>query len=168
MKLALKTALTLALLLSSSCALMFNDDKAEVTINSTPSGADIFINGKNYGKTPATIKIEAINQTVVLSKEGYGSTQLQLETWYAVKNGKCMADALGTMFVVPVFSFLKNKCSEFKEKEYFANIPNVGGIGMGRSSSMVGSGNNPQDMINYYYNQDVSGYSRQRKGVQQY
>lgn len=65
-----------------------------------------------------------------------------------------MADAMGTMLIVPIFSFTSGKCSEFKEKEYFVNIPNSGGIGMGRSSSMIGSGNNPRDIVNYYYNQN--------------
>lgn len=151
MKLARQLALVALLSLTSSCALMFNDKQAEVVINSIPLGADIFINGKNYGKTPATLKLEAINQTAVISKEGYGSVQLKLETWYSAKNGKCLADAVGTMFIVPIFSFTSGKCSEFKEKEYLVNIPNAGGIGMGRDGSMVGSGNRPQDMINYYY-----------------
>lgn len=154
MKLARSLALVAILSFASSCALMFNDKQAEVTINSTPPGADIFIEGKNYGKTPATLKLEAKNQTAVISKEGYGSAQLQLETWYTVKNGKCLADSMGTMLIIPIFSFTSGKCSEFKEKEYMVNIPNTGGIGMGRGNSMVGSGNKPQEMINYYYNQN--------------
>lgn len=160
MKLVRQFALIALISFSSSCALMFNDNMAEVSINSDPSGADIFIEGKNYGRTPATIKIEAKNQTVILTKEGYGSAQLNLETWYTAKNGKCLADALGSMLIVPAYSFISGKCSEFKEKEYFVNIQNVGGAGMSGSyrnpnRSMVGAGNNPQNMINYYYNQDM-------------
>lgn len=155
MKLFRRLALVAILSSASSCAMMFNDKQDQVTINSTPSGADIFIEGKSYGKTPATIKLEAKNQTAVISKEGYGSAQLQLQTWVTAKNGKCLADAMTSMFIVPYYSFMfSGKCAEFKEKEHMVTIPNVGGIGMGRGGSMVGSGNKPQEMINYYYNQN--------------
>lgn len=162
MKLARQIALVASLLFASSCAAMFNDKNAEVSINSNPAGADIFIEGRNYGKTPATLNIEAKNQTVVLTKEGYGSAQLQLETWYTAKNGKCMADAMGAMFLVPIYSFISGKCTEFKEKEYFVNIPNLGGAGMSGTyrnpnAPMIGVGNQPQNMINYYYNQPQAG-----------
>lgn len=164
MKLARQLALVASLLLASSCAAMMNDKNAEVSINSNPPGANIFIEGRNYGQTPATLNIEAKNQTVVLTKEGYGSAQLQLETWYTAKNGKCMADAMGAMFIVPLYSFISGKCTEFKEKEYFVTIPNTGGAGTagsyrGPNASMIGAGNQPQNMINYYYNQPQTGSS---------
>ncbi len=156
MKFARQLALVASLILTSSCAAMFNDKQAEVSINSNPSGADIFIEGKNYGKTPATLHIEAKNQTVVLTKEGYGSAQLNLETWYTAKNGKCLADAMGMILVIPAYSFISGKCSEFKEKEYFVNIPNAGGAGIrGGYNPMTGAGRDPKNMIDYYYNQNA-------------
>jgi hypothetical protein len=152
MKLALKLALLAILSFASSCALIANDKNSKVTINSTPPGADVFIDGRNYGRTPITLNLEAKNQTAVLSKQGYGSAQLQLEVWYSAKNGACLADGMGLMFIAPIFSFTSGKCSEFKEKEYFVNIPNSGRAS-GRFSSVVGASDS-KDMVDYYYNQN--------------
>jgi hypothetical protein len=150
---------------SSSCALMMNDKNDQISINSNPSGANIFIEGRDYGQTPATITIEAKNSTVVLTKEGYGSTQLQLEAWAAVKNGACSADMLGAILVVPLYSVLwSGKCNEFKEKQYFVTIPRTGAA----NNSMMGVGKRPSDMINYYYNQDSSGAVPNASQQQQY
>lgn len=158
MKFSRQLAILATASLLSSCALIANDKNDQITINSNPPGADIFVEGKNYGKTPATIKIEAKNQTVVLNKEGYGSAQLNLETWYSMKNAACSADALGTMLIVPSLSFFYGKCTEFKEKEYMVNIPNLA-----RNTApapMVGVGNSPKNMIDYYYNQNGQNPSR--------
>lgn len=169
MKLAHQFTLVASLLLTSSCAAMFNDKNTEVSINSNPPGADIFIEGRNYGQTPATLNIEAKNQVVILTKEGYGSAQLNLETWYAAKNGKCLADAIGMALIVPIYSFISGKCNEFKEKEYFVNIPNVGGAGMnGGYNPMVGVGNEPKNMIDYYYNQGTQNGRGDKTGTPQY
>lgn len=161
MKLFRVLSLFALLAASSSCALMMNDKNDQVSINSNPSGADIFIEGRNYGQTPATINIEAKNSTVVLTKEGYGSTQLQLEAWAAIKNGACSADMLGAIFLVPLYSFqYSGHCNEFKEKQYFVTIPRTGN--MANNGSTVGIGNKPADMINYYYNSNGSNAPQQQ------
>lgn len=153
MKLFRALSLLVLLAASSSCALMMNDKNDKISINSSPSGADIFIEGKNYGQTPATISIEAKNSTVVLVKEGYGSAQLQLEAWAAIKNGACSADMLGAILIVPLYSFqYSGKCNEFKEREYFVTIPRTGNAGVAKTGSTIGAGNKPADMINYYQN----------------
>ncbi len=164
MKLFRTLSLLALMTASSSCALMMNDKNDQVSINSNPSGANIFIEGRDYGQTPATINIEAKNSTVVLTKEGYGSTKLELEAWAAVKNGACSADMLGAILIVPLYSVLwSGKCNEFKEKQYFVTIPRT----LAAKNSMMGVGKRPSDMINYYYNQDSSG-SVTNSGQQQY
>lgn len=127
---SLKKFIILALIpFAASCAMSFNEKNVDVTINSNPQGADIIIEGRNYGKTPKTINIEPKKYTVSLVKEGYGSTQLQLESWVTIRNKKgegkrCLADALGTILVVPYYSFYwSGKCLDFKQSEYMVNIP---------------------------------------------
>ena len=79
--------------------------------------------------------------------------RINTKFYSAIKNGKCLADALGTIFVVPGYSFMySGKCSEFKEKEYFVNIQKTFNA---RPEPMVGAGNSPKNMIDYYYNQAV-------------
>ncbi len=161
-----------AILFSSSCAMISGDKNDSVSISSQPSGAEIVIGGMNYGKTPATIKIEAKNQKAVLIKEGYGSSELNLETIVSMKTGACAADSLTAIFIVPLYSLLfSGNCSEFKQKEYFVNI-----LPSQNSGSRFGRGD--RDTSNYYdqqnnYNQNGfkagsnqqyqdSGYNRRR------
>lgn len=117
------------ILLLNSCAYMFNSKNSEIEIESEPSGANVFIDGKKYGQTPIKINIEAKNSVALLTKDGHGSAQLNLETWQAIKSSppedgkRCLADALGAIFVVPLFSFWSSYCREFKQSIYFVNIP---------------------------------------------
>ena len=150
-------ALVLLLFNASSCAMIFNEKTVDVSINSNPSGADIFINGMNYGKTPATVQIEPKNQIVTLTKEGHGSAQLNLESWVIIRNGYCMADVIGTMLLVPYYSFYwSGYCNDFKQKEHFVSIPRLGpSVGSAGDGSLIGIGNSPNNMIDYYYNRDM-------------
>ncbi len=132
MRLIFKNILLIATLcVLSSCAFLMNGKNVDVTINSNPAGADIVIDGKSYGRTPATLNLEPKNYIVVLTKEGYGSAQLKLESWQAIRRkegegSRCVADAVGTMLIVPIFSYWSVYCRDFKEAEYLVNIPYLG------------------------------------------
>lgn len=158
MKFFTKLLAVTTLILSTSCAMLFNDKEVDLSIDSTPRGANIIIGEKNYGQTPKTIKIKPDDYDVFLIKEGYGSTQFKVESWVTARNGKCIADALGSMLLIPYYSFLfSGYCDDFKEKEHMINIPYQGTRDRldgrdykARSSLKV----NPSD-IDYYYGQDV-------------
>jgi hypothetical protein len=154
MKLLFRLTLLVFVTFACSCAMIFNEKNVDVSIDSNPSGADIFIEGRNYGKTPRTLNIEPKNYMVVLTKEGYGSTQLQLESWVTARNGKCMADALGAMFIVPLYSmYWSGYCNDFKEKDHFVNIPR-NASSMSANRSMIRAETNAAETTNYNYNQD--------------
>ncbi len=154
-----------ALYLLSSCAYMMNSKTVDVAISSNPTGADIVIDGKNYGRTPATINIEPKNYNVVLTKEGYGSAQIKLESWQAIRRkedegNRCVADAVGSMLIVPIFSYWSVYCRDFKEPEYSVNIPYLGTQASDQSRN--GQQNNGWQYQNYYqpynYNNAPSSY----------
>lgn len=155
MKMILRNLLLVAALcLSSSCAFFLNSKTVDVTINSNPSGADIVIDGKSYGRTPATINIEPKNYNVVLTKEGYGTAQLKLEAWQAVRRkdgegGRCLADAVGSMLVLPVFSYWSVYCRDFKEPVYSVEIPYLGSPNAAEQSNRSPYQNSGQYQ-NYY------------------
>lgn len=76
------------LFLFSSCATLFLGSKQNVTINSEPSGAEIYVNGKNTNKvTPAVVQVNrkvkasANNgkneQVYVLKKDGHHDEKLR-------------------------------------------------------------------------------------------
>ena len=162
-----------ALSLLSSCAYLFNDKNVAVAIDSNPKGADIVIDGKNYGQTPATISLEPKNYTVLLIKEGYGSTQMQLESWQAVRTkngegGRCLADALGSVLVLPMLSYWSVYCRDFKQPSYSANIPYLGGGAAPQNSRQYAPQQMPQQQGDYNYYQPYSYGSAPQQGQQSY
>ncbi len=114
----------IALLLTlgtSSCSYIWNSKEVNVTIGSEPSGADIFIEGRNYGKTPAVIRIEPKNYNATLVLEGYGSANFQMAAWQDLRSKKADATRciLDSLLIFPVFSVY---CREFKQTTYFIDI----------------------------------------------
>jgi len=149
-------AVASVLILLNSCAFLFNDKNVEVSINSNPQGADIIIEGRSYGRTPAVISIEPKNYVATLTKEGYGSAQLNLQSWQAIRTksgdgGRCVADALGAMLVVPAFSFLSVYCRDFKQPAYSAEIPYQGVVGGNKYDGQNGYNGNGAPQMNYPY-----------------
>src|SRR5690349_2233752 len=58
----------------SGCASIAGDNTRMVKVESTPSGADIFVDNQNYGVTPSVITLPSNiygGKTVTLKKEGY-------------------------------------------------------------------------------------------------
>ena len=154
------------LLILDSCAMLFNDKNVEVKINSNPQGADVIIDGRSYGRTPAVVSIEPKNYVATLTKEGYGSTQIKLETWQAVRaksgeGGRCIADMLGTILVLPYFSLQSVYCRDFKQPEYFAEIPYSSVVGGGRRENQNGYGENGAPQINSPYGNGGYGSGQQ-------
>lgn len=154
MKITLKNIFVVtALYLLSSCAYMMNSKTVDVAINSNPAGAEIVIDGKNYGRTPITINLEPKNYNVVLTKEGYGSAQIKLESWQAIRRkqgegSRCVLDTLGAILIAPLFSAWSVYCRDFKEAEYSVNIPYLGAPAGDQSRN--NQHNNGGQYQNYY------------------
>lgn len=170
MKLFKVFATIFSLLSLPSCAFLFNDKMVELAIDSNPSGADIVIEGVNYGRTPALIKIEPKNYIATLNKEGYGTAQLKLESWQAVRakkdeGGRCIADTLGSVFILPMFSVWSVYCRDFKQPRYSVNIPYMGPAGSSPASNFNGglrSSNNPyQNNMRVPARSNASNYGNQ-------
>ena len=53
------TVMTLTVLLSSSCASILTGSKRAVLFETEPSGAKVFVNGYEKGKTPVQLKVRA-------------------------------------------------------------------------------------------------------------
>lgn len=126
---SLKRLLTMALtFICASCAMMGNDMKSSVSINSNPSGASVIIDGRNYGMTPMSLQMKVRNYDVSLIKEGYGIAKFKLETIQGIEEGsdggRCLADAIGSMFVITFYSaYYSDYCKTFKKQEYDIEIP---------------------------------------------
>jgi hypothetical protein len=56
----------------SGCAAVFTGGRANIEATSNPEGAEVFIDGVSYGKTPVRIKLKTKNEYEILfKKEGY-------------------------------------------------------------------------------------------------
>lgn len=82
----LKTLLAvLIFIFISSCATFFGDTTREVHINSEPPGANIYVNGVLYAKTPGQILLPNAGYAkhkIVLSKSGFESSNIYVTTQF--------------------------------------------------------------------------------------
>ena len=72
MNMAFISGCSLAMIVISA----YSDDELtslEMTVESNPCGADVYLNGKKLGSAPITVKIEELSKehTIVLIKSGY-------------------------------------------------------------------------------------------------
>jgi len=114
------------LFIISSCSFL-NEKHVHVGIKSNPSGAEVYIDGQYFGQTPARVKlVPDKNYKATIVKRGYGSSNLDLETWASVRGGRgadttrCVLDSISFFFFWAAY---KN-CRDFKQTEYTVNIGN--------------------------------------------
>ncbi|WP_114417291.1 PEGA domain-containing protein [Marinospirillum perlucidum] len=74
------TSLLFLVGLLSACATILGGSQEKVTFNSTPTGAEIYINGEYRGATPLTINLEKKVYTVEVKKEGYITQEIRTTT----------------------------------------------------------------------------------------
>lgn len=169
MKLLRQTIVVTAVLFASSCA-FFNSKTVDVSIKSSPPGADIFIEGKNYGQTPKVINIIPERYEIILTKEGYGSTTVDTDVWWATArtdiNGvrtsegtRCFLDMMSVLFS---FNAYTGYCSDFKQKEYSATIPYLGSKRRSYRDSAQGSGRSGYRDSSSYYQQSNARQNQNR------
>ena len=68
-----KLALLLVMvMMTASCATLFNDINPAVNIDSDPEGARVYVNGNYMGTTPVEVKLTVDrDHTIVFRKEGF-------------------------------------------------------------------------------------------------
>ena len=180
-------ALAIATISASSCSLL-NDKQVALPITSNPVGADLYIDGQYYGKTPKIVNLEpSKTYSATAVKEGYGTANIDLETWYSVRgnrgggdNFRCVLDAVGTMLLIPAIGFYSVHCRDFKLKDYSINIANTGFQsprsappqsnnrgGSNGSYQGYGSSNYPGNN-NYPDNNNYGGYGNSQYGGSNY
>jgi len=173
----LKKIINIIAVFSLSACSFFNNKFVELSVDSNPRGANIYINDQLYGKTPAVINVEPKDLFVILDKPNYGMTSFKASIFTGSirtkANGKINADGarclLDMSSVIFFFQVYTGKCADFKEKQYFINIPHNSNalidhnyINNNSSQNQQRQGfqpfyseqNSPQNYINYYYNED--------------
>lgn len=116
------------LMLTISCSPMFNSKTVPVQIISHPNGADITIEGNNYGKTPATVQLEpSRDYKVLLTGNGYSKEFMikrgrsgDTDKRPSAEVARCMADAASV--VLAVYTALSVYCANFEQSQYVETL----------------------------------------------
>lgn len=171
MQKTLKLLPAIALLVINSCSFA-NKSTVTVPINSNPPGADVVIDGRNYGQTPAFVELKpSKNYKATISKQGYGSANIDMETWYSVRDGnsgdggRCIADSMGVLPMMIVLLFSPEKCGSFKQADYFVDLS--GGKPIMPENLQPKTNNQNQPNNGYYGSQSPyqnNQYGGQRSG----
>ncbi|MCE3255054.1 MAG: hypothetical protein K0R25_548 [Rickettsiaceae bacterium] len=162
----------IALFVVNSCSFA-NKSTVVVPVNSNPPGANVVIDGRNFGQTPAFIELKPNkNYKASISKPGYSTVNIDMETWYSVRNGeggdggRCMADAVGVLPMLIVLIFAPEKCGAFKQSDYFVNLSGVAPVAPIESAPQY-MFNDPNQMGNYGAAQQIQ-QNQQNQQNQQY
>jgi hypothetical protein len=85
----------------TNCATIFKGTHEEVSINSDPQRAKVFINGEFYGETPLTVKLESKRTyTIEFQKEGFKTRTYKITNH--VGAGWIILDVLGGLIPVVI------------------------------------------------------------------
>lgn len=86
--------LSLAILLSTSCASMFAGTSDELHLTSVPEGAAVFVANKQVGTTPCTVSISRSADDVTFDHPKYGKRVVPLQSSFQI--GYLLLDVLFT------------------------------------------------------------------------
>jgi len=80
MRKILLTGLAITMLFTSSCAVMFQGSKKDVTVRSMTEGASIYIDGEHKGTDLVTERLaRKHNHTVMVKKDGYETQTVEIK-----------------------------------------------------------------------------------------
>ena len=136
----------IALLTLTSCATIFGKKRQIISFDTNPSGATVFLNGKEIGQTPLQYEIGTSNDSiqsdggnlsntshhVVFQKQGYANNAFNMyrnEMLNASKSTKdtilCFLDAI---LIFPLLIDLnKGSCNGF-DNAYYATLQTTAGM----------------------------------------
>ena len=101
----------------SGCATIISGDTETVTFNSSPEGADVYIDGAIIGKTPVSIVLEKNKKDVVmLKKEGYQAVTIDLTNSYDP------ITMLSIFWDLSTTDFLSGAAMEYAPKSYYIEL----------------------------------------------
>lgn len=91
----------------AGCATVFKKDHESVSFASTPEGADVYINGERFGKTPLTLNLSNKKSlTVTFKKDGFKDKTCIINTKIAA--GYVILDVLGGFIPVLIDAATEN------------------------------------------------------------
>ncbi len=117
---------------ASGCATMFNDNPESVNIYTNPEGADVFVDGKQVGKSPVNVKLSITeNHSIIVANKGYKSKLVKIERKVGAGWGFCdllLFPVLGMLAggVIVVLALVASQGNYFNREGFSA----IGGGGL--------------------------------------
>ncbi|PLA75022.1 PEGA domain-containing protein [Hydrogenovibrio sp. SC-1] len=101
----------------SGCATIISGTGQSVTFDSSPQGAEVYIDGAQVGSTPMTLKIEKSKKdTVMIKKEGYKTLSRDL-----TKSFDSVA-LLNVFWDLSTTDFITGAAMEYEPNSYFFEL----------------------------------------------
>lgn len=125
----MKKAITILLLVVitisfTGCAAILSGGRGKIKTTSSPSGADVYVNGEKMGQTPCNLRLKTKGEyVIVIKKEGYKDQQFRVTN--KVGAGWIVLDIL--MGLVPVIvDAATGSWYTFNEKNFNAELEKSG------------------------------------------
>lgn len=96
-KITIAILVVLIALMFTSCATIMSDDMTEVTFNSNPTGAEVYVDGFKVGTTPYRAYLDNDKHFVEIKKDGYETSTVRLRK--SLKLGWQVVDVFTTYFI---------------------------------------------------------------------
>ncbi|MBI5471343.1 MAG: PEGA domain-containing protein [Ignavibacteriae bacterium] len=81
MKLSLFSSIAICLWMAIGCGTIIHGTMQDITINSTPANAALWVDGVEMGKTPATVNLRRKDEHQIrVVKEGYRDLEVKVES----------------------------------------------------------------------------------------
>lgn len=117
--------------LVTSCSFL-NDPSVQVTIDSDPAGAKIYVDDVYYGTTAKAINVVPTkkNRHLRIEKDGYKAVDIEMESKFSMRRGRegysnCKMDLLGSFFILPIFGLKSVNCRSFTKELYSVELSAV-------------------------------------------
>jgi len=107
----------------TSCSFL-NNPHVEVTIDSDPIGAKIYIDDIYYGNTARVVKVVPDkSRNLRLEKDGYETINIEMKPKFSMRKGRegsarCNLDLLGSFLILPIIGLKSVYCRSFTEELY--------------------------------------------------
>lgn len=108
---------SVVLLMMSGCATIMSGDTEAIHFDTSPTGADVFIDGGYVGTTPMTIRLrKSKKDTVMFKKEGYQTISRDLSKSFDP------VTVINIFWDLSTTDFLTGAAMEYDPKSYFIEL----------------------------------------------
>lgn len=141
MKVSITKLMLLSIMCTSCCSMTANRTEI-VTVNSSPPGADITINGYSCGMTPQAFEMDVrYSHTIVLEKANFQTQQYYLKS--KTRGIKLLGNAISPIVGCGAGALIGYAAAGFTTSGFLVLVPILGGacgLGIGSTIGIFGTG----------------------------